>query len=299
MAPGDRVAIAGGGFANHAEVDIVPSLLCAQVPQGVDRGARGVRDARRDRDQRVSPRRGPRSGPPSRWSGLGLIGQLAVRVARAAGCGSWASTCKPEPLELAARAGAEAMLRSELDGGSALGGSGRRGLGLRGERESNDPVHFWRRVWRAIAHRSWSSSGDVEMDCRGRPSTRRSSTFASRAPTARGGTTPNYELHGLDYPIGYVRWTEQRNMAAFLESGRRGEAPALELITHRFPFADAERAFEALESEETAGRRRAALWRGPSGRRPATERATARRRRGSGTAATRPDRGGRIRHRDR
>ena len=58
LAPGDRVAIAGGGFANHAEVDVVPSLLCARVPGGRRRRGGRLRDARRDRDERLPPRRG-------------------------------------------------------------------------------------------------------------------------------------------------------------------------------------------------------------------------------------------------
>jgi predicted dehydrogenase len=66
-----------------------------------------------------------------------------------------------------------------------------------------------------------------------------------------GRYDPSYELHGLDYPIGYVRWTEQRNLSAFLSLVAEGKIRPSELITHRFPLGEAERAFEALEAEET------------------------------------------------
>src|SRR5439155_11907983 len=60
----------------------------------------------------------------------------------------------------------------------------------------------------------------------------------------------NYELHGLDYPIGHVRWTEQRNMDAFLALVADRKVSPSELVTRRFAFADAERAFELLQSGE-------------------------------------------------
>ncbi|MGZ5359815.1 MAG: zinc-dependent alcohol dehydrogenase, partial [Solirubrobacterales bacterium] len=105
LSPGDRVAIAGGGVANHAEVDIVPSLLCAKVPQAVSAeqaafatlGAIALNGFRRAEVQ---------IGSTIAVIGLGLIGQLAVRVARAAGCRVLAIDVEPEPVELAARAGA-------------------------------------------------------------------------------------------------------------------------------------------------------------------------------------------------
>ena len=63
-----------------------------------------------------------------------------------------------------------------------------------------------------------------------------------------GRYDPNYELHGLDYPIGHVRWTEQRNMDAFLGLVADRKVVPSELVTHRFAFGDAERAFELLQS---------------------------------------------------
>src|SRR5919198_1121762 len=84
LAPGDRVAIAGGGFAGHAEGGVVPSLLCARVPEGGE----------------------AQVGSTVAVVGLGLIGQLAARVARAAGCRVLGVNLKAELLELARRAGA-------------------------------------------------------------------------------------------------------------------------------------------------------------------------------------------------
>ena len=114
LAPGDRVAIGGGGFASHAEVDVVPSLLCAKVPDGVSSeeaafatlGAIAINGFRRAELQ---------VGATVAVIGLGLVGQLAVRIARAAGCRVLGVDLDPKLVELAGRGGAEALQRSELD----------------------------------------------------------------------------------------------------------------------------------------------------------------------------------------
>ena len=122
LSPGDRVAIGGGGVANHAEVDIVPSLLCAKVPQGIPAeqaafatlGAVALNGFRRAEVQ---------VGATVAVIGLGLVGQLVARVARAVGCRVFGVDLRSDLVELAARAGADAMLRTELDNGHHADGS--------------------------------------------------------------------------------------------------------------------------------------------------------------------------------
>ena len=111
LAPGDRVAIAGGGFASHAGLDVVPSLLCARIPDGVSAedaafstlGAIAMNGFRRAEVE---------VGSTVAVIGLGLIGQLAVRIAARPAA---ASRRRPEPqlVELARESGADAVLRSE------------------------------------------------------------------------------------------------------------------------------------------------------------------------------------------
>jgi predicted dehydrogenase/threonine dehydrogenase-like Zn-dependent dehydrogenase len=247
LAPGDRVAIAGGGFAGHAEVDVVPSLLCARVPEGVDAeeaafatlGAIAINGFRRGEAE---------VGSTVAVVGLGLIGQLAVRVARAAGCRVLGVDPKPEPLELARRAGAEAMPRSELDEGSRWEGTADAVLVCAAAR-SNDPILLAARLARDRA--PVVVVGDVAMELPRVPFYEKELDLRLARSYGPGRYDPSYELHGLDYPIGYVRWTEQRNMIAFLSLVAEGKIRPSELITHRFPLGEAERAFEALEAEET------------------------------------------------
>ncbi len=104
IAPGDRVAIAGGGAANHAELDVVPGLLCAPIPDGVS--LRGRRFATLGAIAMHGFRRAEVAvGSRVAVIGLGLVGQLAARIALAAGCRVLGVDLDPELLELAARRG--------------------------------------------------------------------------------------------------------------------------------------------------------------------------------------------------
>ena len=247
LAPGDRVAIAGGGFAGHAEVDVVPSLLCARVPEGVEAeeaafatlGAIAINGFRRGEAE---------VGSTVAVVGLGLIGQLAMRVARAAGCRVLGVDLKPELLELARRAGAEVMPRSELEEGSRWEGAADAVL-VCAATESNDPILLAATLARDRA--PVVVVGDVAMELPRAPFYEKELDLRLARSYGPGRYDPSYELHGLDYPIGYVRWTEQRNMVAFLSLVAEGKIRPAELITHRFALGEAESAFEALETEET------------------------------------------------
>ncbi len=244
LAPGTKVAIAGGGFATHAELDVVPSLLCAAVPDGVEPadaafatlGAIAMNGFRRG-DVQV--------GATVAVVGLGLIGQLAVRIARAAGCRVVGVDLKPELLELARKAGAEAVLRSDVDEGSRLEGTADTVL-VCAASDSSDPTTLAASLARDRA--SVVIVGDVRMDLPRGPFYEKELDLRLSRSYGPGRYDPDYELHGLDYPIGHVRWTEQRNMEAFLALVADGKIAPGELVTHRFAFADAEKAFAELQS---------------------------------------------------
>ena len=244
LAPGDRVAIAGGGFASHAELDVVPSLLCSRIPEGVSAedaafatlGAIAMNGFRRA-DVQV--------GSTVAVIGLGLIGQLAVRIARAAGCRVLGVDLSPELVELARASGADAVVRSELEHGSRWEASADAVL-VCAATESNDPAlaaaQLARDRGRVVI------VGDVRMDLPRAPFYDKELDLRLSRSYGPGRYDPNYELHGLDYPIGHVRWTEQRNMDAFLGLVADRKVTPSELITHRFDFGEAERAFELLQS---------------------------------------------------
>jgi predicted dehydrogenase/threonine dehydrogenase-like Zn-dependent dehydrogenase len=245
IGPGDTVAIGGGGFANHAEVDVVPSLLCARVPDGVESeeaafatlGAIALNGFRRG-DVAV--------GSTVAVIGLGLIGQLAVRIARAAGCHVLGIDLEPSLCELARKAGAEVATRSEISEESAWVGAADAVL-ICASSDSADPVNLAASLARDRA--AVVVVGDVPMDVPRTPFYEKELDLRLARSYGPGRYDPAYELHGLDYPIGQVRWTQQRNMTAFLELVADGRLRPSELISHRFAFSDAEEAFDVLASE--------------------------------------------------
>ncbi len=244
--PGDRVAIAGGGFANHAELDLVPGLLCARVPKGVASeeaafstvGAIAMQGFRQG---------GVAVGGTVAVIGLGLIGQLAVRIARAAGCQVIGVDLDRRLVALAGAAGAEAFERGELGSGEAREGVADSVLICASAAGSTDPIRLAAKLSRDRA--AVVAVGDVNLDLPRGPFYEKELDLRLSRSYGPGRYDAAYELHGHDYPIGYVRWTERRNMEAFLALVADGKVRPAELVSHRYPFAEAERAFEALTAE--------------------------------------------------
>jgi predicted dehydrogenase/threonine dehydrogenase-like Zn-dependent dehydrogenase len=252
ISPGDRLAIAGGGAANHAELDIVPGLLCAPIPEGVSfedasfgtLGAIAMHGFRRA-DVQVGAR--------VAVIGLGLVGQLAVRIAGAAGCRVLGVDLSPRLLDLAASAGAEVSLRAELDDSSAWAGWADAVLICASAPGSDDPIRLAATL--AADRAPVVVVGDVGLDVPRGPYYDRELDLRLSRSYGPGRYDPAYEIHGHDYPKGYVRWTEGRNMESFLELVGSGKVDPGSLVTHRFPFDRAEEAFELLTSDQPQGGR--------------------------------------------
>lgn len=247
VAPGERVAIAGGGHANHAELDIVPELLCARIPNGVSSeaaafttiGAIAMQGFRR---AEVG------IGSTVAVIGLGLIGQLAVRIAGAAGCRVVGIDLHEHLLELARQGGAEGVPRAALEAAGPHDDAADAVLICASAPSSDDPVRLAGRLARDRA--PVVVVGDVQMSLPRPPYYDKELDLRLSRSYGPGRYDDAYELHGHDYPIGYVRWTEQRNMESFLGLVADGKIDPLELVTHRVPFEQAERAFELLNSAE-------------------------------------------------
>ncbi len=247
LSPGDRVAIAGAGAANHAEVDVVPALLCARLPDGVSfeegafatLGAIALNGFRR---AEVSV------GSAVAVIGLGLIGQLAVRIARAAGCRVLGVDLKSDLIQLARQCGADAILRDELGDASSWQDSADAVI-VCAATQSNDPALLAASLARDRGR--VVIVGDVRMDLPRSPFYEKELDLRLSRSYGPGRYDPDYELHGIDYPIGYVRWTEQRNMGAFLDLVADRKVRPLDLVTHRFAFSEAQSAFDVLQSDET------------------------------------------------
>jgi predicted dehydrogenase/threonine dehydrogenase-like Zn-dependent dehydrogenase len=252
ISPGDRLAIAGGGAANHAEIDVVPALLCAPIPDGVGfedasfatLGAIAMHGFRRA-DVQVGSR--------VAVVGLGLVGQLAVRIALAAGCRVLGVDLSERFCALAAEAGAETALRGELDDASAWAAHADAVLVCASAPGSDDPVRLAAMLARDRA--PVVIVGDVKLDLPRGPYYDRELDLRLSRSYGPGRYDPAYELHGHDYPIGYVRWTEGRNIESFLDLVASGRIDPGPLVTHRYPFERAEEAFELLTADDPEGGR--------------------------------------------
>lgn len=245
--PGQRVACAGAGIANHAEYNVVPELLAAGVPSGVTPeeaayatvGAitlQGIRNA----DLRL--------GEYAVVIGLGLLGQLAVQILRAAGCHVAGLDPVAARCELAKQGGAELTVTPDHAAIAAVK-SWSHGLGadaiiITAATASNAPVELAAELARDRAR--VVMVGVTGMNIPRKPYYEKELTFIVSRSYGPGRYDRNYEDHGHDYPPGYVRWTEQRNLQAFLELVATGSVKPCLLTTHRFPIDQAAEAFELM-----------------------------------------------------
>ena len=243
---GQRVACAGAGHASHAEVNFVPRLLAVPIPEGVSLhqaayttvGAiamQGVRNA----DVRV--------GEAVAVVGLGLIGQLATQILAASGVRVVAIDLSESRRELAAGHGAVATAGG--DDAEAIVAEATRGRGVDAvlicaATKSNAPVEQAAHIARDRAR--VVMVGVTGMDLPRTEYYHKELTFIVSRSYGPGRYDANYEERGHDYPIGHVRWTEQRNLEAFLDLVAAGSVKPDVLTTHRFAIADAEKAYEMI-----------------------------------------------------
>ncbi len=246
--PGDRVACAGAGHAVHAEFACVPRLLVARIPSDTvsfDEAAfttlgavalHGVRNAE------------AKLGDIVAVIGLGLLGQLTVQILKAAGCCVLGMDISTERADLALRLGADAVSTS-TSGFQDLclqhsGGHGADAVLIAAQAASNDPLNLAGAVAR---HRAVVVAvGTVAMDIPRRSFYEKELDFRVSRSYGPGRYDPAYEEKGIDYPIGYVRWTETRNMEAFLKLLADRKLNLQPLITHHFPIARAQSAYDLI-----------------------------------------------------
>jgi predicted dehydrogenase len=246
---GQRVACAGGGYAVHAEYALVPENLLAMLPDNVafESAAFTTLGAIALHGFRLSE---ARLGERVAVIGLGLLGLLAAGVARAAGCAVFGVDLDPSRVALAARMGAsQAVLRDQAE--SAAGGF-TQGVGfdavlICADTPSDDPVELAGEIARDRAR--VVAIGAVGLDLPRKPYYAKELTFLNSRSYGPGRYDPAYEQGGQDYPIGYVRWTEGRNLAAFVELLASGQIDVQPLITHRFPIDQASQAYELIAGE--------------------------------------------------
>jgi predicted dehydrogenase len=246
LEPGDLVACGGVGHANHADVVSVPRNLCARAPDGVSAleasfatiaavALHGIRLAEVGLADRVAV------------VGCGLIGQIACRLLRAAGAETFALDVDPARVEQACAGGADHGILA-ADGaereirGLAAGAGVDRAL-VTAAAPSSEPLRLAAELLRDRG--TLVLVGDVPVELPRSVLYERELVLRVSRSYGPGRYDRAYEERGLDYPIGYVRWTERRNMEAVLDLVARGRLELADLA-EVVPVAEAARAYERL-----------------------------------------------------
>jgi predicted dehydrogenase/threonine dehydrogenase-like Zn-dependent dehydrogenase len=252
LQPGDRVACAGAGFAVHAEIACIPRLLVARIPARpvgdevpLDEAAFATLGAVALHGMRNAE---AKLGDLVAVIGLGLLGQLTVQLLKAAGCRVLGMDLDPVRADLAQRMGADDATSSA----SAFRdlcietsrGAGVDSVLITAETSSSDPVNLAGAVARDRA--IVVAVGTVGMDLERKAYYEKELDFRVSRSYGPGRYDAAYEQKGRDYPIGYVRWTETRNMEAFVQLLSEKKVDVGALITHRFSIERAESAYSLI-----------------------------------------------------
>jgi predicted dehydrogenase/threonine dehydrogenase-like Zn-dependent dehydrogenase len=245
---GDRVACGGGGYAVHAEFCLVPRNLIARLPHKVDfeSGAFATLGAVALHGFRLGAAQiGERVGV----IGLGVIGLLTVAIARAAGCEVFAVDLDTGRVKRARKMGARAVLRSEAESAAEAftHGAGLDSILICADTPTNDAVELAGAIARDRA--SVVAVGLVGTELPRRVYYDKELSFIVSRSYGPGRYDPTYEEQGVDYPVGYVRWTEGRNLEGFVRMMEDGVVDVRSLITHRFPVAAADQAYELIQGQ--------------------------------------------------
>lgn len=245
---GQRVACGGVGLACHAEVNCVPVNLVVPLPENVSlaEGACTTVGAVALQGFRQT---GLSVGDTIVIIGQGLVGFLCLQIARAAGCRTVAIDLNPDRLVGARAVGADAACTPELAPAAAAVDELTEGLGadavvLAVGTDSNEPLEL-----AAVLARDRGRIvclGKARMDLPYAPFFKKDLNVVFSRSYGPGRYDPIYEEKGIDYPPGYVKWTERRNMAGFLELVAQKKVDLQPLIRNPVPFAQAPEAYELL-----------------------------------------------------
>ncbi|HYG82798.1 MAG TPA: bi-domain-containing oxidoreductase [Pyrinomonadaceae bacterium] len=247
---GMRVACAGAGYASHAEVLSVPKNLCVPLPDEVsfEEGAFGTLGAIALQGVRLAE---PTLGEAVVVIGLGLLGQITVQLLKANGCRVFGVDLDPAKVELALELGADGAAVSDGEVRRAVAewsrGRGADAVLITAATSSNQPVELAGEISRVKGR--VVAVGMVGMDVPRNLYFKRELSLTVSMSYGPGRYDPEYEERGHDYPFAYVRWTENRNIEAFLDLVAAGRVNVERLITHRFSIEEGERAYHLIGGE--------------------------------------------------
>lgn len=245
---GNRVAIAGAGYASHAEINYVPLNLTSLIPSDVEFEEAAYSTVASIAMQGVRLAR-PELGELVAVSGLGLIGLIAVQLLKANGCRVIGIDFSRDKVDLGLRLGMDQGIVLEKDDAHRAVDSFSNGRGvdltfITAATSSNQPIELAGEITRRKG--SIVVVGAVGLNIPRDIYYRKELDVKISMSYGPGRYDSSYEEGGLDYPYDYVRWTEQRNLEAVLDLMGRGKLDVRTLTTHRFPFNQASAAYDLI-----------------------------------------------------
>ena len=252
LKPGDRVACAGAGVANHAEIAMVPRNLVVKVPDGCD-----LRDAASVTLGSIAMqgvrRADPRLGEIVAVIGLGLLGQITVQLLKAAGCRVIGFDLEPRRVVLAEQLGMDyGFVPGEVDVENEIrhltGDHGVDATIITAASESDaivqQAMEITRKKGRVVV------VGAVGLGLKRAPFYEKEIDFLISCSYGPGRYDERYEEKGLDYPYAYVRWTENRNMQEYLRLIAEGKVDVKAILEREYDVEEAPKAYETLRTAE-------------------------------------------------
>lgn len=245
---GDRVACGGGNYAVHADYSIVPKNLMVKIPENVsyEEAAFTTLGAVAMHGFRLGE---PQLNESVLVIGLGLLGLMTAQIAKAAGCSVIGMDIRSSRLEIAGSLGIETASHSEILAKipAFTKGQGVDHVLICAGSQDNDTIELAAEACRNRG--SIVAAGAVGLDIPRKLFYDKEIRFIVSRSYGPGRYDRCYEEEGIDYPIGYVRWTENRNMESFLDLVSSGKIDLKPLITHHFPIDQASQAYRVIKGE--------------------------------------------------
>jgi len=243
---GDKVACAGFEHASHAEIVAIPKNLSVKIPNGVSfeeasfvtLGAIALHAVRTSK---------AKIGESVVVIGLGLLGQIAIQILKAAGCNVLGADVSPEKIKIARGFGAdETALADNLieKSNQFTEGKGVDAVIIFASTKSNQPIEQAAKIARERG--KIIAPGMIALNLPRKIFYEKELELIVSRSSGPGIYDKQYEEKGVDYPISYVRWTEKRNMKSFLDLVSQKKINLKPLITHRFKFENALSAYDMI-----------------------------------------------------
>lgn len=245
---GDRVACGGVGYASHSEINFVPMNLAVRLPDQVSLDEASLTTIGAIAMQGVR-QSGASLGETIAIIGAGLVGVLTIQLCKAAGCKVVAIDLNPERVAAAERMGAHLAISADGDVAATVKGFAAHGVDavlLTAATRSSAPLELAAKIARDRGR--VVVVGDVPVSVPRTDMYHKELSITMSRSYGPGRYDTSYEEQGNDYPIGYVRWTENRNMQAFVDLLAAGVLDLAPLMQHRYRIEDGGKAYEKIRS---------------------------------------------------